>query len=89
MNDIFAYCDSLPNIDLTKINTQKATHKRDMFESCISLKNSEMTKAKTLRAKNKNNLFLSYNPLQDLKDDDIDMDKKYNLSKTLKKSSIL
>ena len=89
MNDIFAYCDSLPNIDLTKINTQKATHKRDMFESCISLKNSEMTKAKTLRVKNKNNLFLSYNPLQDLKDDDIDMDKKYNLSKTLKKSSIL
>ena len=88
MNDIFAYCDSLPNIDLTKINTQKATHKRDMFESCISLKNSEMTKAKTLRVKNKNNLFLSYNPLQDL-NDDMDIDKKYNLSKSLKRSSIM
>ena len=88
MNDIFAYCDSLPNIDLTKINTQKATHKRDMFESCISLKNSEMAKAKTLRVKNKNNLFLSYNPLQDF-NDDMAIDKKYNLSKSLKKSSIM
>ena len=47
MSDMFKYCSSLTNIDLSSFNTQNVTDMNGMFSNCSSLINIDLSNFNT------------------------------------------
>ena len=66
MNGMFAHCEKLNSLDVTKFNTGKVTDMGSMFEDCYSLLSLDVTKFNTENVTNMNSMFDSCRQLDSL-----------------------
>ena len=57
MSDMFADCQKLSSLDLSKFNTEKVTNMSSMFEDCIELSSLDLSNFNTKKVRYMNSMF--------------------------------
>ena len=57
MSDMFADCQKLSSLDLSKFNTEKVTNMSSMFEDCLELSSLDLSNFNTKEVKHMNSMF--------------------------------
>ena len=57
MSNMFAFCQELSSLDLSKFNTEKVTDMSSMFEGCHRLSSLDLSKFNTANVTNMSNMF--------------------------------
>ena len=66
MSDMFADCQKLSSLDLSKFNTEKVTNMSSMFEDCIELSSLDLSNFNTKEVKHMNSMFRGCSALTSL-----------------------
>ena len=66
MSDMFADCQKLSSLDLSKFNTEKVTNMSSMFEDCIELSSLDLSNFNTKEVKHMNSMFWGCSALTSL-----------------------
>ena len=66
MSDMFADCQKLSSLDLSKFNTEKVTNMSSMFEDCLELSSLDLSNFNTKEVKHMNSMFRGCSALTSL-----------------------
>ena len=66
MSDMFADCQKLSSLDLSKFNTEKVTNMSSMFEDCLELSSLDLSNFNTKEVKHMNSVFRGCSALTSL-----------------------
>ena len=79
MNRLFAWCESLTNIDVSGFNTENVTNMSIMFEACTELTNLDVSSFQTDKVTNMERMFNSCHTLTSLDVSGFNTDKVTNM----------